>query len=148
MRFVRRILSLLTVVALLVPAHAALAQKATPTPKAPTATPAAPTPQPGSEFGGLPQPAPTETATPTPPPTAAAQQDTDRTLLFVIGGALILLFVAIGRVITRDARQSLPEGARPDAALREEGPHKHARKAKAKARAKSKAQRAARRQNR
>jgi hypothetical protein len=138
---VRRVLPLLTVLALLVPAHAALAQKATP-------TPAAPTPQPGSSFGALPQPAPEETAAPTPPPSATAQQDTDRKLLFAIGAALILLFVVIGRVITRDARESLPEGARADAALRDAGPHKHARKAKAKARAKSKAQRAARRQNR
>jgi hypothetical protein len=144
---VRRVLPLLTVLALLAPAQVAPAQKATPTSKA-TATPAAPTPQPGSAFGALPQPAPEETATPTPPPSAAVQQDTDRKLLFAIGGALILLFVVIGRVITRDARQRLPEGARTEAALREQGPHKHARKAKAKARAKTKAQRAARRQNR
>jgi Na+-transporting methylmalonyl-CoA/oxaloacetate decarboxylase gamma subunit len=138
---VRRVLILLTALALLVPAHAALAQKATP-------TPAAPTPQPGSSFGALPQLVPTETATPTPTPTATAQQDTDRKLLFAIGAALIVLFVVIGRFITRDARQSLPEAARTDAQLREQGPHKHARKAKAKARAKTKAQRAARRQNR
>ena len=136
MRSVRRALPVLTVLALLVPAVAALAQKAVPAP------------QPGSSFGALPQPAPVETPTPIPSPSVTAQQDTDRKLLFAIGAALILLFVVIGRVITRDARQSLPEAARADAHLREEGPHKHARKAKAKARAKSKAQRAARRQNR
>jgi hypothetical protein len=55
----------------------------------------------------------------------------------------------IGYVITRDAREHLPESERRAAAqLREEGPHKHARQTKAKARAKTKAQRAARRHNR
>jgi hypothetical protein len=100
-------------------------------------------------FGPLPV-VPTPTATPGPAPTpVSAQQDTDRKLLFAIGGALVLLFVVIGRVITRDARRNLPDGARADAArLREEGPHRHARQAKAKARAKTKAQRQARRQNR
>jgi hypothetical protein len=94
---------------------------------------------------------PTETATPAPTPEpASATQDTDRTLLFAIGAALIVLFVVIGRVITRDARQSLPASEREQAAarLREQGPHRHGRQAKAKARAKTKAQRRARRQNR
>ena len=102
----------------------------------------------GGAFGPLTQAAPEETATPTPPPSVEAQQQTDRTLLYAIGGGLVILFVVIGFVITRDARQSLPEDARSESGQRDAGPHKHARQAKAKARAKTKAQRRARRQNR
>ena len=62
---------------------------------------------------------------------------------------VLILFVVIARVITRDARQTLREAGRSEAPqLRDEGPHKHKRQAKAKARAKGKAQRQARRQNR
>jgi hypothetical protein len=102
----------------------------------------------GGAFGPLPQAAPEETPTPTPPPSVEAQQQTDRTLLYVIGGGLVILFVVIGFVITRDARQSLPEEARSESGQRDAGPHKHARQAKAKSLAKTKAQRRARRQNR
>lgn len=128
-----RLAALLTVVLLAVPAPAALAQE-----------------QPGSgPFGPLPPAAPEPTATPTPDPADEAQEETDRTLLFAIGAVLVVLFVVIGRVITRDARKALHERGRDDAPkLREQGPHKHARQAKAKARAKTKAQRRARRQNR
>ena len=64
----------------------------------------------------------------------------------MIGGGLLVLFVVIGRVITRDARKTLRASGR-DAPQgpRDQGPHKHARQAKAKARAKTKAQRRARR---
>jgi hypothetical protein len=119
---------------------AAPAQKATPTP----------TPQPGGNFGALPPASqPEVTATPTPADSSIAQEDTDRRLLFAIGGGLLLLFVGIGYVITRDARTSLPGSARAAAARpRDEGPHRHARQTKAKARAKGKAQKAARRANR
>ena len=65
----------------------------------------------GSPFGPLPQAPPAETPTPTPPPSIEAQQETDRTLLFVIGGGLLVLFVVIGRTITRDARKTLRERA-------------------------------------
>ena len=37
--------------------------------------------------------------------------DTDRTLLFAIGGGLLALFLVIGYVITRDARETLPEAS-------------------------------------
>jgi hypothetical protein len=128
----RRLASLLALVALAVPAPAALAQQ-----------------DPASPFGPLPQAAPSPTATPTPPPSIEAQQETDRTLLYAIGAALLVLFVFIGRVITRDARRALRERGRDDEPkLREQGPHRHARQAKAKARARTKAQRRARRQNR
>ena len=60
-----------------------------------------------------------------------------------------MLFVIIGRVITRDARRTLREEGKSDAPKqRDQGPHKHARQSKAKARAKTRAQRRARRQNR
>jgi hypothetical protein len=102
-------------------------------------------------FGPLPQPAQTAAPAPTATPDASveAQKETDRTLLFAIAGVLIVLFVVIGRVITRDARHTLRERGRDDTPrLRDEGPHRHAKQTKAKARAKTKAQRQARRQNR
>jgi hypothetical protein len=102
-------------------------------------------------FGPLPQPAQTAAPAPTatPDPSVEAQKETDRTLLFAIAGVLIVLFGVIGRVITRDARQTLRERGRDDTPrLRDEGPHRHAKETKAKARAKTKAQRQARRQNR
>ena len=100
----------------------------------------------GGAFGPLPPAAPEPTATPTPDPSVEAQQSTDRTLLFAIGGVLVVLFVVIGRVITRDARKTVhEEGRGTGPQLREQGPHRHARQAKAKARAKTKAQRRARR---
>jgi hypothetical protein len=100
-------------------------------------------------FGPLPPATPAETPTPTPDPTIEAQQETDRTLLYVIGAGLIVLFIVIGRVITRDAQHALRRSGRDSGPkLRDEGPHKHAKQSKAKARAKTKAQRRARRANR
>ncbi len=126
-----RLASLLTVAVLALSGPAALAQDQS------------------GPFGPLPQAPPAETPAPTPPPTVEAQQDTDRTLLFLIGGALLVLFVIIGRVITRDARKTLrEEGRDATPAPRDQGPHRHARESKAKARARTKAQRRARRQNR
>ena len=101
-------------------------------------------------FGPLP-------AAPTPnPQPIVVQQDsnnsesyTTRTTLFVIAGGLLITFIVIGRFILRDARRHLPSHARMEqTALREQGPHKHAKHAKARARAKGKAQKAARRRNR
>lgn len=136
----RRLAALLTLLALLVAVPAAAAQTQDP-------------PQGGGgAFGPLPQPAPEQTPVPTRAPTIEEQSDTDRTLMFAIGGGLLILFVVIGYVITRDAREHLPEVERRAAAggarLRDEGPHRRGRQSKAKARAKTKAQRAARRQNR
>jgi hypothetical protein len=131
----RRLLSLALVVALLAPASALGQQN-----------------QPRQDpFPPLPQPQPTAV----PPP-----EDDDGFLgldneiggsatLYIIAGALLVSFIAIGMFISRDARRSLPAGHRPDARrTREEGPHKHKRQAKARARARSKAQRSARRKNR
>jgi hypothetical protein len=103
----------------------------------------------GGAFGPLPPAAPEPTATPTPDPAVEAQEGTDRTLLFLIGGGLVVLFVVITRVITSDARKALRAQGKDAAPLpRDQGPHRHARQSKAKARAKTKAQRRARRQNR
>jgi|SRR5215216_642610 len=130
----RRSMTLLVVLIAALPAPVALAQQQQ---------------QPGSPFGPLPPAQPAETPTPEPTPTVEEQSDTDRTLLYAIGAALLVLFVVIGRVITRDARKTLRvEHGDAKAMLRDEGPHRHARQAKAKARAKTKAQRRARRQNR
>jgi hypothetical protein len=129
----RRLITLLALLVLAAPTSVALAQ----------------TQSPGSPFGPLPQAPPAETPTPTPPPSVQAQQDTDRTLLYAIGAGLLVLFVIIARVITRDARHTLREQGRSDSSKpRDQGPHKHARQSKAKARAKTRAQRRARRQNR
>jgi hypothetical protein len=137
----RRLAALLTLVALLGAVPAATAQ-----------TEPDPSQGGGGAFSPLPQPAPEETPVPTPVETFEEQSDTDRTLLFAIGGGLLALFLVIGYVITRDAREHLPEVERSAAAagprLRDDGPHRHGRQSKAKARAKTKAQRAARRQNR
>jgi hypothetical protein len=106
--------------------------------------------QPTEPFSPLPP------AQPTPAPTAEPEDEGfldseigGTSTLYVIAGALLIAFIAIGMFISRDARRSLPAAHRPDARrLREEGPHKHKREAKARARARSKAQKAARRRNR
>jgi hypothetical protein len=100
-------------------------------------------------FGPLPA-APTPAPTPIPRATPASGNggDVNRSTLLVIGGGLLLVFLVIGRVIMRDARQHLPADARDESRLRDEGPHRYAKHAKARARAKGKAQRAARRRNR
>jgi hypothetical protein len=133
----RRTLATALVLGLLASPSAALAQSTQQQP-------------PGGAFGPLPQSGPSETPTPTP------DQSDDSltsdlggiTTLWIIGGGLLLAFIAIGVFISRDARSALPEHHRPGTRLREEGPHKHKREAKARARARGKAQKAARRRNR
>src|SRR5215207_6637930 len=98
-----RLSALLTILALAAPAPA-LAQQ-----------------DPSNPFGPLPQAPPAETPTPTPPPSVEAQRETDRTLLFAIGAGLLILFVVIARVITRDARRTRREGAAPRAAPEQVG---------------------------
>jgi hypothetical protein len=118
----RRLLSLALVVALLAPASALGQQNQSQDP-----------------FPPLPQPQPTA---------APAPEDDDGFLglnneiggsatLYIIAGALLVAFIAIGMFISRDARRT-----------REQGPHRHKRQAKARARARTKAQRSARRKNR
>jgi hypothetical protein len=121
----RRFAAFLTVLALLVPAPAALAQS--------------------NPFDGLPP------AQPTPAPTVQQSNDSadsgqnDRTTLYVIAAGLLVTFVVIGWWIARDARRNLPPDERDHLGRRrDEGPHKHELKAKQKARAKGRAQRQAR----
>lgn len=137
----RRTLVIALVAALLAPA-AATAQNNQEQPAPPT--------QPTQPFSPLPPPQPT------PAPTAEPEDDGflnseigGSATLYVIAGALLIAFIVIGMVISRDAKRSLPRAHRPEPGrLREEGPHKHKREAKSKARARGKAQKAARRRNR
>jgi len=91
---------------------------------------------------------------PTPAPTVEPVQDPNegfgRETLWIIGGALLVSFIAIGVWISRDARRSLPADERDDLSRgsRDQGPHRHEREAKAKARAKGRAQRQARKAGR
>jgi hypothetical protein len=126
----RRFAALITFLALLAPAPAALAQG-------------------NSPFNGLPP------AQPTPAPTVQSNNSTtdngqnDRTTLFVIAGGLLITFLVIGWFIARDARSNLPADERDHLGRsRDEGPHKHELKAKQKARAKGRAQRQARKAHR
>ena len=99
-------------------------------------------------FGPLPT-APTPTPVPTVQTSTSSSDDTSRTTLYVIAAGLLVIFLVIGRVIFSDARRHLPGASREGGpALREAGPHKHAKHAKQRARAKGKAQKAARRRNR
>ncbi len=71
------------------------------------------------------------------------------TTLYVIMGALLLVFIGVGLFISRDARRSMPKQTAAERnRQRDQGPHKHQRRAKEKARERSKRQRAARRRNR
>jgi hypothetical protein len=122
-----RLLALLILAALLAPS-AALAQD-------------------GNPFNGLPP------AQPTPAPTVEQDDSSDdsvtRDTLYIIGAGLLVVMIGIGWWIARDARRALPPEQRADARrLRDEGPHRHERRAKAKARAKGRAQRQARKAGR
>jgi hypothetical protein len=91
-------------------------------------------------------------ADPTPTPTVASATTDDgstgRNLLFIIGGALIIGFGAMGWFIMRDARAAIPEPELAGPRLREDGPHKHKKRAKAKARQRTRAQKTARKAHR
>jgi hypothetical protein len=109
---------------------------------------AAPAAAQGGAFGPLPPAAPTPTAT---PQVVTGEEDkTARNVLFAIGGALILGFCVMGWFILRDARSVAPEPqfAAGGPRLREEGPHKHKKRAKAMARKKTRAQKQARKAHR
>jgi hypothetical protein len=124
-----RLVLVLVLAALLVPAPGALAQD-------------------GNPFDGLPPapPPPAPTAEPADDPSGG---DITRETMWIIGGALLVVFIGIGMWISRDARRNLPAGERDDPRrTRDEGPHKHERQAKAKARAKGRAQRQARKAGR
>lgn len=104
----------------------------------------------GNDFSPLPPaPTPAPTAVPTPTPVPSQDDNTGRDTLFIIGGGLVIAFIAMGWWVARDARRRLPKADRRAAQrLRDEGPHRHRQQAKARARARVKAQKAARRRNR
>jgi hypothetical protein len=97
----------------------------------------------GGAFGPLPPAAPEPTPVPTRDPALTNDDDVSRQTLYIIGGGLLLLFLGIGYVITRDAKRVLPEDRLEDRP-RDAGPHKHEQHAKAKARAKQRQARKAR----
>jgi hypothetical protein len=126
----RRFAALITLLALLVPAPAALAQD-------------------NSPFNGLPpaQSTPEPTATPDSSSTDSGQND--RNTLYIIAAGLLITFLFIGFWIARDARRNLPQDERDHLGRsRDAGPHKRELQAKAKARAKGRAQRQARKAHR
>src|SRR5687768_9565451 len=86
----------------------------------------------GDPLGPLPQTAPTPAPTPIVIEDAQDDEDVGRGTLLIIGGGLLAVFLVIGRVIFRDARRRVPAEAHPGA-LREQGPHRHAKQAKARA---------------
>jgi len=101
-----------------------------------------------SAFGPLPQGEPAATPTPAVQSQTVDDGSTNKQILIIVGGALILGFGFMGWYIMRDARGAVrePEFAGPQ--LRENGPHKHKMQAKAKARKKTHAQKAARKAHR
>ena len=98
-------------------------------------------------FGPLPPAQPTPTATPAQVQTVD-DGSTDKTILFGVGGVLIVGFAVMGWYILRDARGAAREPEFAGPRLRENGPHKHKMQAKAKARKKTHAQKAARKAHR
>jgi hypothetical protein len=104
-----------------------------------------------SPFGPLPQPAPTATPTPQDTGTNVLGQDVGRKTLYGIAGGFVLLFIAIGWWISRDARRALPKGPASEAALarRADPRERHRRqREKERARKKTRAQRQARKAHR
>jgi hypothetical protein len=101
-----------------------------------------------SAFGPLPQGDPVETPTPAIQTQTVDDGSTDKTILIVVGAALILGFGFMGWYILRDARGAIREPEFAGPRLRENGPHKHKMQAKAKARKKTHAQKAARKAHR
>ena len=128
----RRIACLLICLAVLAPAAPALAQQ--------------------DPFGPLPQTPPTPAPTPeTDNGGSLLGDDVGRTTLYIIAGALLVTFVVIGWVISRDARRTLPRHTVSDEAARRRADPKerHRReREKERARKKTKAQRQARKAHR
>jgi hypothetical protein len=106
-----------------------------------------------SPFAPLPQATPTQAPLPTATPDSNGLQETGTRTLYVIGGALLVFFVAIGVWIARDARRNIPEHHRGRHMMAEPAPgepreRRRDPKAKAQSRKKTRAQRQARKRNR
>ena len=104
-------------------------------------------------FTPLPQATPTQEPIPTATPDTKDLDETGTRTLYVIGGALLVFFVAIGVWIARDARRSIPEHHRGRHMMAEPAPgepreRRRDPRAKAQSRKKARAQRRARRHNR
>jgi hypothetical protein len=103
-----------------------------------------------SPFGPLPEAAPSPTPTPDDNTSSVLGQDVGRSTLYAIAGGFLIVFVAIGWFISRDARRTLPADRR-DARTPEKLTPAERRKRerhKARARQKTKAQKAARKAHR
>ena len=127
----RRIaLLLLCATFLLAPAPAALAQN--------------------SPFGPLPDAAPAATPTPDDDTSSVLGQDVGRSTLYAIAGGFLIVFIAIGWFISRDARQSLPANRRDAPVTQHLTPAERRKRdrQRARARQKTKAQKAARKAHR
>ena len=127
----RRIaLLLLCVTFLLAPAGAALAQS--------------------SPFGPLPEAAPSPAPTPDDNTSNVLGQDVGRSTLYAIAGGLLIVFIAIGWIISRDARRTLPAERREAKAAERLTPVERRKRErhKSRARQKTKAQKAARKAHR
>jgi hypothetical protein len=130
----RRLISLLVLLAVMVPVPAALAQSS------------------GGAFGPLPQAQPTETPVPSDDGNSSFQ-DVSRETLFIVAAGVILAFVLLGTIITRDARGKLTdedraavEGTRvPGSAPRKQDLAKIKQRQRAKARASRQARKKTRR---
>ena len=106
--------------------------------------------QDGNPFDGQ-IPPPQQTPAPTPESVVDSSDDIGTTTLWIIGGAVGVALLLVGVWISRDARSNLTQEERDHLRgvhERDEGPHKHERRAKAKARAKTRAQRQARKAHR
>jgi hypothetical protein len=113
--------------------------------------PAAPALAQSSPFGPLPPAAPASTPVPTPDNSSSVLgQDVGRKTLYAVAGSLLVIFVAIGLFISRDARRTLPSSVSEEAERRRADPKERHRREREKARArqKTRAQRAARKTTR
>ncbi|MEO8687498.1 MAG: hypothetical protein ABI611_04680 [Solirubrobacteraceae bacterium] len=103
-----------------------------------------------SPFGPLPQAAPSPTPTPDDNTSNVLGQDVGRSTLYAIAGGFVIIFIAIGWFISRDARHNLPANRRDAPAVQKLTPAERRKRDrhKARARQKTKAQKAARKAHR
>jgi hypothetical protein len=103
-----------------------------------------------SPFGPLPPAAPEPTPIPEDDTSSVLGQDVSRSMLYAIAGGLLVVFVAIGWIISRDARNTLPADRRDAPAPERLTPAERRKRERTKSRArqKTRAQKAARKAHR
>jgi transposase len=104
-----------------------------------------------SPFGPLPPANPETTPTPTPDnSTSVLGQDVGRATLYAIAGGFVIVFVAIGMFISRDARRTLPPDKRDTSGPERLTPAERRKREqnRKRARQKTRAQKAARKAHR